>query len=253
MADPDLNPDVEEPTPEEYQLMMHKAFQDNDTDEALRILGKDVNVNEADKDGWVPLAWASFHGNEKLVKQLLKEHHAASIFIHDNEDEKDIDEEGEEDIDPFRKPKIAAEEGKYTPLHWAAYKAHHRIVWYLLKEGMSPLDIDMHGNTSIHQAAAAGAYKVMECFLSYGVDVEQPNARGHKPIDLATDPDTKKLLMDAIKTANCSNCQSHFNFKNLRYLCLSSYRFYCSNCSKVHWDYELPQSEEMERPVCRST
>jgi len=51
---------------------------------------------------------------------------------------------------------------------------------------MSPLDIDMHGNTAVHQAAASGSKKVLECFLSRGVDVDVKNARGHTPLDLAT-------------------------------------------------------------------
>lgn len=60
-------------------------------------------------------------------------------------------------------------------------------------------------------------------------------------------------MQDALKAKTCANCQSVFDFKNLRYLCLSSRRFFKSTCSKVHWDYEKPQSEEQERPICRST
>ena len=32
--------------------------------------------------------------------------------------------------------------GKYTPLHWASYKGFYKVVWLLLKIGMSPLDVD---------------------------------------------------------------------------------------------------------------
>jgi ankyrin repeat protein len=31
---------------------------------------------------------------------------------------------------------------------------------------LQPLDIDMHGNTSVHHAAANGTKKVLEVFLS---------------------------------------------------------------------------------------
>jgi ankyrin repeat protein len=61
-------------------------------------------------------------------------------------------------------------------MHWAAYKGFKRIVWYLLRANMSALDIDMHGNTSVHQAAAAGDKCIMECFLSQGIDIELKNA-----------------------------------------------------------------------------
>jgi ankyrin repeat protein len=57
---------------------------------------------------------------------------------------------GEEEYDPFVKPKDAQRVGKYTPLAWASYKGHYKVVWILLKQNMSPLDIDMHGNTAVH-------------------------------------------------------------------------------------------------------
>jgi ankyrin repeat protein len=56
----------------------------------------------------------------------------------------------EEHYDPFVKPKDAQKVGKYTPLHWASYKGHYKVVWILLKEKMSPLDIDHDGNTCVH-------------------------------------------------------------------------------------------------------
>jgi len=55
-----------------------------------------------------------------------------------------------EDKDPFVKPPDARKIGKYTPLHWASYKGHYKVVWILLKVGMSPLDIDQYGNTAVH-------------------------------------------------------------------------------------------------------
>jgi len=56
----------------------------------------------------------------------------------------------EEIYDPFIKPKVAAQVGMYTPLHWASYKGNHKVVWILLKEKLNPLDIDQHGNTAVH-------------------------------------------------------------------------------------------------------
>ena len=107
-------------------------------------------------------------------------------------------------------------------MHWASYKGHYKVVWILLKIGLSPLDIDMYGNSSVHQAAAAGNIKVMRCFLSKGVDVDMRNARGHSPLDLATEPETKHLIMKATKTKNCQTCKEKFTFKNIRYFCESS-------------------------------
>jgi len=119
---------------------------------------------------------------------------------------------------------------------------------------MSPLDIDMHGNTAVHQAAASGSKKVLECFLSRGVDVEIKNARGHSPLDLATQPEVKELISKATSTKNCANkkgCNSKFDFKNIRYYCESCKQFFCIKCSKSMWVFENVTDKEEERSVCR--
>ena len=86
---------------------------------------------------------------------------------------------------------------------------------------MSALDIDMYCNTAVHQAAAAGQLRVLECFLSSGVDVDIGNARGHTPMDLADEANTKKLIAKATKTKHCENpnCKAKFDFKNIRFYC----------------------------------
>lgn len=90
----------------------------------------------------------------------------------------------------------------------------------------------MHGNTSVHHAAANGTKKVLEVFLSQGVDVDSiKNARGHTPLDLATSNETRLLIQKAQNTKKCEICKSKFDFMNLRYYCEASEKFYCVNCS----------------------
>ena len=204
--------------------------------------------------GWNALLWAACNGNETIVRSLIK-HNACAPYLTSKggaEGDGAGDKGGEEEYDPFVKPKDAGKVGRYTPLHWASYHGHYKVVWILLKEGLSPLEIDMYGNTAIHQAAAAGHLNVLECFLSRGIDVTIANARGHSPMELATEPETKKLISKATKTLKCENCASKFDFKNVRYYCRQSNKFYCKDCSITKWVYEDWDSNEMERPVCRS-
>ena len=96
---------------------------------------------------------------------------------------------------------------------------------------MDPLEIDMHGNTSVHQAASnAQSLRVLKTFMSRGCDVAKTNARGHTPLDLATDPATRALIEKAFATDRCQGkvCGgSKFDFKNIRYYCEQCTKFYC--------------------------
>lgn len=203
----------EEMDPEVASQNLLKACREDDEETAMEYLeSKQIKVDYEDSEKWTPLMWACCNGNEKLVLILLKEHNAAAMYLQHKEEQ-----EEDHTSDPFKKPKIASEVGRYTPLHWASYKGHFRIVWYLLKEGLSPLDIDIFGNTAVHQAAASGNLPVLECYLSRGVDMEMKNARGHTAYDLATKKEVKDIIVKATATKKCVSCYSVFDFKNIRY------------------------------------
>jgi ankyrin repeat protein len=210
-----------------------------------------------EKDGWNPLLWAACNGNEEIVRILLARNAHLPYLPKQKDSQQEVAQESteaEEDHDPFQKPKDARKEGKYTPLHWASYKGYFKLVWVLLKIGISPLEIDMYGNTCVHQAAASGNLKILKTYLSRGVDVDIKNARGHSPLDLTTEPNTKQLILTAYKTKACQNpdCKSKFDFKNIRYFCEASAKFFCKKCSINLWVFEAHDSEDKERPVCRS-
>ena len=108
------------------------------------------------KDKWSPLLWAACNGNEDIVRVLIK-YNSHSEYVQQpkmniaSEEAKPGDEGAEdEEKDPFVKPPDAKKIGKYTPLHWASYKGFFKVVWLLLKAGVSPLDIDEYGNTAVH-------------------------------------------------------------------------------------------------------
>lgn len=80
------------------------------------------------------------------------------------------------------------------------------------------------------------------------------NSRGHTPLDLTTEENTKKLILRATKTQFCENktCKSKFDFKNIRFYCEVSHKFFCKNCSITMYVFNTHESEEKDRPVCRS-
>ena len=76
-------------------------------------------------------------------------------------------------------------------------------------------NLDVHGNNAVHQAAAASQLEVLKIFMAAGVDLEVANDRGHYPIDLATAPEVKNLILKSKKQAKClgKNCgNSKFDF-----------------------------------------
>lgn len=159
-------------------------------------------------EGWNAVLWAACNGNDELIR-IFHRRGALSDYIgepqrgSEQNEEEELIAEDDERYNPFVKPLDARKVGKYTPLHWASYKGHLNIVWLLLKIGISPLRIDMYGNSSVHQAAASGNLDVLQCYLSKGVDVNMKNARGHTPLDLTTEESTKKLILQATKTTKC--------------------------------------------------
>ena len=133
------------------------------------------------------------------------------------------------------------------------------MVQLLLKVQMSPLDIDMYGNNSIHQAVAGGSTKVLESFLAKGADLEAKNARGHAPLDLATDLGTKNLIKQALSVKKCQAVQQKmctsndeiFTFLNVRCFCEVCRKFFCKKCCEQSWTWDDVESEAADRLVCR--
>ena len=109
-----------------------------------------------------------------------------------------------------------------TPLQWAAYKGHLRIVWMLLKVGLSPYDVDSCGNTSLHLAATGGSAPVLKCLMSEGFDLSQRNVYGNTALDLADKPEVRQLLKKARAESACYATGKKFSAAVWRYFCTHS-------------------------------
>jgi len=185
-------------TKEQVEELMMEAVKGNNLEQFEEVLKHPRASVHCEKNGWTPLMWAACNGNEDIVRHLIKRD-AHSAYIAKDEEEKTGAVDGDDEpYDPFTKADDPAKTGKYTPLHWASYHGHYKVVYLLMKANMSPLIKDMHGNNAIHQAAGNSQTKVLACFMSFGADVHLKNARGHAPIDLATHPETRTLIKKGV-------------------------------------------------------
>ena len=140
--------EVKQLSQEEKNSMLLTAVKDNNlegTQEALE-LGADYNYEEG---GWNPLLWAACNGNEDIVRLLISR--GAHQKYMDNEAAVN-DEGGDEDEekDNFKPVPDPAKVGRHTPMHWASYHGHIKVVWLLMGTNMNPLLQDIHGNNCIH-------------------------------------------------------------------------------------------------------
>jgi len=92
-----------------------KACKEDNVEEAALWLYKHASPTY-EKDGWNPLLWAANNGNEEIVRILIKHNACAPYLNQTSSDGSDADKggvgsassvPGEEEYDPFVKPKDA--------------------------------------------------------------------------------------------------------------------------------------------------
>jgi hypothetical protein len=202
----------------------------NDTEAAIALLEKGADPLFEDHRQWSPLVWAASHGNEVLTRVLIQRG-AADVYRYD---------EGQQ----VRKK-------KHSPLHWAAFKGHVKVLWLLMAppHSLSHHEKDAIGNTPLHQAAAGGSLECAKCLMAQGVDVFAKNDRGHTPLHLCTVPEVQAILDKAMSNPACKATGKQFSSTVLRYLCSWSLDVFCEAAVTQMHVYELPESEEKEKPV----
>jgi len=209
-----------------------KACESNSTEEAMRLIEQAADPCCEDGRQWSPLIWAASHGNEALTRLLIK-HNAAYVYKYDDESQGKIKRK------------------KHSPLHWAAFKGHLKVLWLLMAppQSLSHHEKDAIGNTALHQAAAGGSLQCAKCLMAQGVDVFAKNDRGHTPYALCTVPEVQSLLQKAMKEAACKATGKQFSSTVLRYLCSWSLDVFCEAAVTQVYVYESPESTEKEKPV----
>jgi len=210
-----------------------EACRTNITELALELIERSADPCCEDQKYWSPLMWAASHGNEPLARELIGRG-AAMIYS------SVPDESG-----------AARPRRPHTPLHWAAFKGHTKVLW-LLMAPPHKLDVnqkDTIGNTVLHQAAAGGSTECVRSIMSQGVDVFAKNDRGHTPFILCTEPAIQELLQRAMQTSECTATKKQFSSTVLRYMCSWSLDVFCESSVTRTFVYESPDAPEKERPV----
>ena len=217
-------------------------------DELLEIL-------EPDDNKWTGLQWAVVNNHPEIVKILYQK----QLEIEKKNAETQKKEKAEQTIslqlndfdEAFKKPLNPADNGKYTPLHWSAYKGLDVISSILLNMGCDPLAVDSYGNNALHQASAGNHINSFKLFMGLGIDLELKNTRSHTARDLTSNPDIEALIVKTLSSRFCVICNKAFDFNNKRYICSIKDDIIWKNCCVI--GYYFPTEDAIEKDIrdCR--
>src|SRR3989344_366897 len=114
--------------PGSNEAKLIKAASDRDLQVAQELLEAEVDVNVIDEsNGFTPLHWAAFNGDEKMAQLLLKKEANVNAV----------------DVDGF------------TPLHRVARMGNEKMAQLLLKAGADVNAVDLDGMTALKIAQAS--------------------------------------------------------------------------------------------------
>lgn len=134
------------------------TVQDGDFSKVKAVLNRCANINaQNDKDGCVPLHYASTMGDLEVVKYMVEK--GADFNMKDNFEQ--------------------------TPLHLAAMYGKLEVVKYLKERGAILNVVDTFGATPLHSAAVDNRLEVVRYMVEEGVDVNAKDKYGRTPLDLA--------------------------------------------------------------------
>ena len=220
-----------------------------------KYLGNEIlDPLELDATGWSALQWAIVNNHPEVVKILypkIKELEANIEKAKKEKEDQKISHELSDFDEAFKKPLNPADNGKYTPLHWSAYKGYDIISSILIKLGCDPMEVDSYGDNALHQACAGNHYDTFKLFMGLGIDLDYKNSRSHKALDLTTNKKIEDLINKILKAKECCLCHKIFDFDNKRYLCSIKEDIICKNCSRIDYYYPTEDSEEKDIRDCR--
>ncbi|GFY64033.1 hypothetical protein TNIN_144601 [Trichonephila inaurata madagascariensis] len=147
------------------------------------ILEYSTVINARDRNGYSPLHWIAYHGNQSVLKQIL------DVGI----DITHISNKGN------------------TALHIAVSRGHREIVEIMLQRAkgcklkkLLNTRTTMTGSGALHVATQMGNLEIVKCLLKYGAVYDIRNNKFETPWHLAQDPLIYKLLDDIHDLFSCA-------------------------------------------------
>uniref|UniRef100_A0A1X7TKZ4 Uncharacterized protein n=1 Tax=Amphimedon queenslandica TaxID=400682 RepID=A0A1X7TKZ4_AMPQE len=191
-----------------------------------------LNANDADTDGRIPLTGCCRSGSINSVKYLINNHNSDPNITDDFDGMTCLHcscRNGHIDITQYLVEVQHCDitktdnEGR-TLVHHAAWSGNFDLVQYLITEqGLSPTAVDKNGLTALHYASwSLNLSLVKELITTYQLDPHQADSNGNLPIHYAAQTGNILLLELYVKAYKCSLSLtnnigwniSHYSFSN---------------------------------------
>lgn len=223
---------------ETYNPMLIEGSRDGNLDKVREAIKYGAEINSEDNEKkWTPIIWAACFDRVDVVRELISLD-AASPFL-------SLDDSNLQSVELGKIKKDV----RPTPLQWACIKGNHRVIWLLLKERLDWRELDSFANNCLHLAASSNSFESVEVLIEYGVTIHHKNSRGHKAIDLTTEPRIIKMLRDYEQTEVCPITNHVFGPEEVKYLCHFSRKFYSHGAIVFRWIYDSDKNPKAEQPM----
>ncbi|XP_073987108.1 histone-lysine N-methyltransferase G9a isoform X1 [Rhodnius prolixus] len=97
------------------------------------------------------------------------------------------------------------DDGRWTPLVWAAENCYTNIVRYLLGKGADPQIRDSEMNIALHWSAFAGSMEITESLIDYGSNINLSNVHGDTPLHIAARQAAAECVTLLLARGACSD------------------------------------------------
>ncbi|KAJ1457113.1 ankyrin repeat-containing domain protein [Pelagophyceae sp. CCMP2097] len=212
LGDDDFEDEVVKVDPATHAPDLFLACKRNDVGATRSYLEQGVPQTFHEGAGWTCLHWAARWGAVESVERLVEDGAAVPYLeakaaasrppaLRQASDERFDAVGASASEDGQSAPKgaqlSAAVLQRNTPLHWAAFHGHLRVVWLLLGAGYAADDADEVGNSALHLGAAGGHPSIVRALVAAGAKISAQNLFSNTPLDVSTVAGVREMLVQA--------------------------------------------------------